>query len=125
MARSRYKVTIGTEGNLLTAHAAGERTLDTVTALAIEISQAATAGRHTEVLIDARELSGRLGLMDNYLVVGPVFDSMRGSGILRAAIVDRATHALRGWVFETIAHNRGYNLRLFTKRDDAVKWLEE
>jgi hypothetical protein len=103
----------------------GQRNLDTVTALAIEVAQAALAAGHTKILLDVTGLEGRLGLLDNYLVVGSVLEGLRGNGLLRGAIVDREMHSLRGWVLETIARNRGFDLRLFTSHDAAIRWLEE
>ena len=124
MPQAHYKLTIETQGDRLLAHATGDRTLDTVTAMTIEIFQAALAARISKVLVDVWELKGRLGLLDSYVVVNAVFGKLRGQGLSQAAIVDEPMPSLREWSLETIARNRGFNIRIFINREDALEWLE-
>jgi hypothetical protein len=124
MAGTEYEVTIQVEGDYLAARAAGERTLNAVTALAVQIAQAAGDAQVGKVLVDVRDLRGRLRVLDSFLVVNSVFDSLRGKGLRQAAIADRGMPPIRGFAFETIARNRGFNLRIFTSREEAVEWLE-
>jgi hypothetical protein len=124
MAKADHEVTIQVEGGYLAARAAGERSLNAVTSLAVQIAQAATDAQVGKVLVDVRDLRGRLRVLDSFLVVNSVFDSLRGKGLRQAAIVDRGMPPIRGWTFEIIARNRGFNLRIFTSREEAVEWLE-
>jgi hypothetical protein len=124
LAKGDYEVTIQVEGGYLAARAEGERSLDAVTSLAVRIAQAAGDAQVGKVLVDVRDLKGRLRVLDSFLVVNSVFDSLRGKGLHQAAIVDHGMPPIRGWTFEIIARNRGFNLRIFTSRETAVEWLE-
>jgi hypothetical protein len=41
----------------------------------------------------------------------------------QAAIVDKPQSAAREWFLETVAVNRGLNLRMFTDIEEARAWL--
>jgi hypothetical protein len=104
--------------------ASGVRTRSTVTAMTMEIFDIALDNRLSKVLVDVRELKGRLGILDSYLLVTEVFDKLRGKGMRKAAIVDEQVSSFREWFLETVARNRGFNFRVFTDQEDALKWLE-
>jgi hypothetical protein len=89
-----------------------------------EIFDIALDNRLSKVLVDVRELEGRLGILDSYLLVTEVFDKLRGKGMRKAAIVDEPVSSLREWFLETVARNRGFNFRVFADQEDALKWLE-
>ena len=71
------------------------------------------------LLIDIREVDGRLGVLETFNVVS-TYSSIAG---IRAAIVDRPEN--RNWsdFYETVSLNRGYDNRVFTDIDKAVEWL--
>jgi hypothetical protein len=118
-----YVLFLKTEDDCLKVRAIGQRTLDTVSTMTLEVAEAAAAAQVRNVLIDVRQLKGRLRLLDNYLLVNSVFDLLRGKGLRKAAIVDEGRPAVGTWVLETIARNRGFDLRVFDSDEDAVGWL--
>jgi hypothetical protein len=123
--KSHFDLSLEPGTAFLTARASGRRTLDAVTAMALQVAEAAEAAQAARILIDVRELEGRLGVLENYLLVRQVFERLRGMGLRRAAVVDREPHPVRGWVLETMARNSGFNLRLFSSYEDASRWLQE
>ena len=124
MEHKHYTLSNETKGDHLFVRASGVRTRATVTAMTMEIFDAAFANRLSKVLIDVRELKGRLGIVDSYLLVTEVFDKLRGKGVRKAAIVDEQVSSLRGWFLETVAHNRSFDIRVFTDQEEAREWLE-
>ncbi len=124
MEEKQYALAIEVGDDYLSVRASGVRTGATVAAVAMEIFDAAVDHRVSKVLIDVRELEGRLGILDSYVVVTEVFQKLRGKAIRKAAIVDRQTSSVRGWFLETVARNRGFNFRVLADEEEALEWLE-
>lgn len=123
MTHPHYTLAIENKGDHLFVRSSGIRTRDTVTAMTMEIFNAALAHSLSKALIDVRKLKGRLGILDSYLIVTEVFQKLRGKGIRKAAIVDERVSSLRWWFLETVAVNHGFNFRVFDNQEDALEWL--
>jgi predicted acetyltransferase len=89
-----------------------------------EVFTAASCGQHTSVLVDVRDFKGRLGPFDILHIVRQVFQKYRRRGIQRAVIVDMEIPGMRKWFIETVAQNRGFNLRMFRDIDEALRWFQ-
>ena len=124
MDQKHYTLAIEAKGSHLFVRARGVRTRFTVTAMTMEIFDIALDNGLAQVLVDVRELKGRLGTLDNYLLVTEVFAKLRGKGMRKAAIVDEQVSSLGEWFLETVARNRGFNFRVFTDQADALAWLD-
>lgn len=124
MQQKGYTLAIEVKGTHLFVRASGVRTRATVTAMTLEVFDAALANDLSKVLVDVRGLEGRLGILDNYLIVTEVFQKLRGKGVRKAAIVDAPRSSLREWFLETVARNRRFNIRVFASPDEALEWLE-
>ena len=120
----QYTFSIELKDGYLLARAHGERTRATVTAITMEVFEAAMAKDFPKALIDVRELDGRLSVLDSYLIVTQVFEKLRGKVLRKAAIVDWRISSTRGWFLETVARNRGFNIRVFADSREALAWLE-
>jgi hypothetical protein len=118
-----YGLHLENRDEYLYARSMGTRTRATVSAMATEIFEACIQNGHTRVMIDVRQLEGRLGTMDSFSIVTEDFPKMRGKGLYQAAVVDRQLSTARGWFFETVARNRGFNLRIFADPHAAHEWL--
>jgi hypothetical protein len=121
--KSPYHITWIVEKEYLTACAFGSRTRAVVSSLVTEISNAAIQKQCRKVLIDVRELQGWLGVFDSYYIVTKDLQRLRGKGIVKAAIVDRPLPRMREMFFQTVSHNRGFNLRIFEDPEAALAWL--
>ena len=124
MQHELYKLAIETKGNYVSVRADGARNRATVTAMTMEIFDAALTNHMSKVLVDVRGLKGRLGIMDSYVIVTETFQKLRGKGLQKAAIVDERVPWLRDWFLETVARNRQFNFRVFTSTEKALEWLE-
>jgi len=124
MHQDHYTLTTEDKGSHVLVRASGFRTRATVIAMTIEIFDAILATRLSKALIDVRELKGRLGILDIYIVVTEVFQKLRGKGVRKVAIVDERVSSSRDWLIETIARNRGFNFRVFSDQEDALEWLD-
>ncbi len=124
MDQKHYTLAIEAKDDHLFARASGVRTRATVVALTKEIFDATVANGLSKALIDVKELEGRLEVLDNYLMVTDVFQKLRGKGVNKVAIVDERAPSLQGWFLETVARNRGFNIRIFADHEDALEWIE-
>ena len=94
-----------------------------VSSLVTEIAQPALEHGYSKILIDVRELDGLLSGLSSYKVVTEDFQRLRGLGLKKAAIVDRPLPNLRIRLFELVARNRGFNLKVFDDPEKALDWL--
>jgi hypothetical protein len=100
--------------------------LGAVIQLAEEVYQKAVQLQIRRLLVDVRDLLGWLQPTEIYDVVDGEFPRFRGHKIRRLAIVDRKhDEPDQRYFFETVAHNRGYDLRLFADLQEAIDWLVE
>jgi hypothetical protein len=118
-----YQLHLEKRNEYLYARPVGIRTRESVSVMATEILEACVEDRYARVMVDVRELKGRLGTLDSFTIVTEEFPKLLGKGLRRAAIVDRQISRTRGWFFETVARNRGFNLRMFTDLNAAHEWL--
>jgi hypothetical protein len=122
-SETTYRLAVEVEDGYLLARITGQRTWPAVSALVAEVARAAIEHQRSKVLVDVREFEGWLGGLSSYSVVTEDFQRLRGKGIKQVAIVDRPFPKLRGWFFQTVARNRGYNLRMFENPAAALDWL--
>lgn len=118
-----YDLKIENNEGYLEARVSGTRTRETVSALTVEIARICIEVRCSKILVDARDFEGFLSAYDSYHIVTQDFPKLRGRGIKKVAFVDREIPGIRGWFFETVAVNRGFNLRVFSDQKAALEWL--
>lgn len=118
-----YTLATEAQNSHLFAHVSGIRTGESVAKVTVEVFDATIANGLSRVLVDVRAFEGRLGVLDIYLLVTELFQNLRGKGIKKAAIVDRPHSGMREWFLETVAINRGFNLRIFSEVEEARQWL--
>lgn len=121
-----YQVSYQQENGYLSVVVHGERTFEMAIPLVLEIYQRALAENIYRLLVDIRDLQGRLEIMEGYDIVTSEFPKLRGSGFSKIAILDRESNEENGLTFfETLAKNRGFPVSVFTDRENAVAWLLE
>ena len=120
-----FKIKCTIKHDILHVEAAGVREMDSVTALARKVLDLAHRRKMTKILVDVRELSGRLGMSDAVHLVTKIFPEIKKARIIKqAAIVDVGVYKRQYRFFETLARNRGYNLMLFDDVEAAFRWIE-
>jgi hypothetical protein len=118
-----YTLATEAQNSHLFARLSGIRTLESVQGATVEVFDSALTNGLSRVLVDVRAFEGRLGVLDIYILVTELFQSLRGKGIKKAAIVDRPQSGMREWFLETVAVNRSFNLRIFSEVEEARQWL--
>ena len=74
------------------------------------------------VLLDCRKMTGKLPLLDRYQVA--VYGDKMVGKVSRMALVRTQETAPPDRFTETVARNRGMNLKIFTNIDQAIEWLK-
>lgn len=119
-----YTVDYQERSGYLYVRVSGERSGPDVVALTREVYEKAIEMGYGKLLIDVREYGGRLKTVESYEVVTREFPKYKGTGLQKAAILDRElTEPNRWYFFETVARNRGFNLGVFADPEAAVTWL--
>ena len=84
------------------------------------IRQQALTARATEVLLDASAIQEKLGVLRRLQMIIAFVTHLRGirvAGVLSEATIDPKR------LGETMARNRGANVKIFTRLSDAIAWL--
>ena len=84
------------------------------------IRQQALAGQATEVLLDASVIQEKLSVVRRLQMILAFVTQLRGfrvAGVLSETTVDAKR------LGETMARNRGANVKVFTRLPDALAWL--
>ena len=93
---------------------AAKQTIDRAVQACAEYGQPA-------VLLDCRKMTGSLSIMDRFQVA--VYGQTSIGKIARLALVRRPDADPPDRFVETVAVNRGINLKLFTDIEQAIEWL--
>jgi len=118
-----YQITTSKREGYLLAELSGERTPSVVSAAAQELMDVCLKHGHEKLLVDVRQLRGRLGMLDVHQLVTGDFRRYRGRGLRKLAIVDWRESGGRHWFLDLLARNRGYNVRMFADPEAAAAWL--
>jgi len=119
-------LTIKKKGDILCFKATGSRSLETVVAMSNDILTACVEHNTKKILVDVRQLEGRLSSIDSYEIYNRHAPKIRDLNVItHNAIVDLEEFGSSYNFLETVAVNRGFNSRVFSDLDEAVKWLEE
>lgn len=73
-----------------------------------------------DILIDLRNITGRLSVFDSVEHIDNYSYEMK---LRRYAVVDKPEHKEQNRFFENAACNRGYRIYFFTDEAPALKWL--
>ena len=121
-----HQLTITEQPGYLHFRVTGENTLQTVRAYLAEI-HAECARRGCSAILMEEDLSGPgLGILDLFQIIEGGGDSAR-SLLKRIACVDVHSQSRSGNArfTETVARNRGLNLRAFPTIEAAAEWLNQ
>ena len=77
----------------------------------------------TKILVDVREMKGRLGGLDSYNVTSMDLPKLIQERRLQIAIVDDDLFEDTPTFFERFSQEQGFNLRIFGSIENATTWL--
>jgi hypothetical protein len=121
-----YDLTIEKKDDILWVIATGTRSIETILAMSKDILAACVEKKVTKVLIDVRELEGRLSTTGAYEIPSQYFTKMRNRSVItHNAIVDQKDFQDSYRFFENVAVNRGFMLRIFSDPVEAADWLKK
>ncbi|HEX4332799.1 MAG TPA: hypothetical protein VH040_11720 [Usitatibacter sp.] len=116
-----YRMELAVHESFLQATVFGEHTPENAMRFLREVYEACLANRKDSVLLDMRLDGPTIGTANIFGVVQE--RSGEGRGLRRIAYVDAAREPEKAKFAETVARNRGVNVRLFATVEDAKKWL--
>jgi len=119
-----YEIELFERDGFVAAVLSGVRTPETLIKAAVRATSFCSERQVKHLLIDLRDMTGGLDTLETYEVAGrelPRQEAVRR--VLRSAILDRPENIERIRFFETVALNRGLNVRVFADEGLAVEWL--
>jgi hypothetical protein len=112
-----------TEGNLLVVTASGfDESLEEVQNYSLATIQEAQRGGFTSVLCNEIQLEYRLGTLDTYKAA--TFVAQQAPKVARVAIVCSEQFMRDAKFWETVAVNRGLEVRVFPDLSAAHSWID-
>ncbi len=87
-----------------------------------EVAEACKLHKRSRVLIDISRMKGVPTTLEDYQTASTLGERW-ANHVERAAILDSPEYAAESHFFETVAVNRGYVLKAFTREDEALQWL--
>jgi hypothetical protein len=119
-----YSIKSKNENDCLILTVSGDRTPENIIKIVQDFIQITIKQNRSKVLIDVRELIGRLTIYQSYNLIVNLIKRFRGqSPVNKLAILDQEVNRSRYRFFETVARNRGINLKAFFQFSKAMEWL--
>lgn len=104
----------------------GKRTSDNISEISKSILDFCLQNNIENVLLDARQLTGRLDISESYLVVLNLFPTIKQfRQLTKVAILESKERYERSRFFERLARKRNYNLRIFEDQMEATTWISK
>src|SRR5829696_5884673 len=120
-------VKIAVRGNVLNVFVSGDFVLEEAKHTFLEVAEAVAENKSEKVLFDGRSIRGNPSVIERFYYGEFTADSLRGSQAI--ASLPRFAYILHEPVLdplrlgETVATNRGMNVRAFDNREEAIQWL--
>ena len=118
---AKCQLSVSTKNNILEIKITGQLTEFTAEQLLKDILLLAMEPGNMNYLFDFRSLYGTLGVKSSYFFIQN-FSIERSKNI---AIVAKKENENYYYFIQTVAYNRGMNLRYFDLIEEAKAWLEE
>ena len=119
-----FKLTMEKQKDILLVKVEGQRDYKSLVKITEQIVEACRQNNTFRALVDVRAMGGKMTIWESFKLVTSCFARFRNWRVLRqAAIIDREDARPRYKFMETVADNRGYNLRFFEDTAEAQNWL--
>ena len=120
-----YNLKIENRGDYLLLTATGTRSMDSVLSMTKDVLEACTSEKVKKALLDVRAMVGKLTTMEAYDLSQHHFPVMRDLNVIaRLVIVDQKENEARYRFLETVAINRGFNIRYCNNPKEGAELLK-
>jgi hypothetical protein len=123
MQEKEYSLSIEIRTSYLIARVRGIRNLNTVLEITKEILNNILVNNLPRVMVDIRELKGRLRIRDYFNLLTRGYHVIWSNEVSKVAIVDGPKMVSCEWLIETVARKSGINLKIFKTQLEAFQWL--
>ena len=110
-------------GILFTKATGRDETIEDVLRYGQSVIEQAVLHQAKRILVDETELEYRLGTFDVYTSAKSLAE--HAPHVAKSAMVVTPAQVTDAKFFETVAVNRGLNVRMFTDMAEAKEWLEK
>ncbi len=120
-----YELEINRKGDHLYAKVTGNRTIETVMSMAMDILSSCIEHKCDRVLIDIQEMIGKLDPLDTYQYSNEYLPGLKFGGKIKVAVLDLEENRNR---FELVMRNariKGIDMRIVPELDEATRWLSK
>jgi len=121
----QYQLNMKKEPGYLYVQVTGIRTPETVMAMGKEVIAECDARKYSRALVNVQGMKGGLKTFDAYKLGTEDLKQLRRPGRIKVSIVDLEENQNRFRFLETVVHNQGFNLSIFSNVDEAITWLCE
>ena len=122
---NELNIEMNLRGHFLNATACGLRTVDNVTHLTRSILDACDTHGVADVLLDLRQLTGKLSIIESLSMITNVFPEMKRLKCLsKVTVLESKDRQERSRFFEKASKARGYNIRMFEDQNEAYAWMD-
>ncbi|MDD4857301.1 MAG: hypothetical protein PHD74_04250 [Candidatus Krumholzibacteria bacterium] len=115
-----FNVSTSLDGDILVLVLSGDGSERNLKAISEQIVEVAAKSRAKKLLIDVRELQGRVGMAYIYSLVG---ETPLEAQALKSAIIDLKENESSYSFYELVAVSRGFHIRFFNDIPEAKLWL--
>jgi hypothetical protein len=120
-----FQVRVEARDGYVEATLTGVRTPATLMAAAEQVTGFCNELKIFKILIDVRQMRGKLDTLETFEIAGHRMPQRPGTRLItKSAILDLPPNMDRIRFFETVAVNRGLNVRVFDDEAAAVEWLQ-
>ena len=121
-----YNLEIENNGHYLFISIAGTRDRETIVDLIKGVIEASKKHSVDKVLVDVRDLEGRLSIIDSYSIATKVLPKWNRLGVVKKIIlVDSKANIERIQFFGRIAQSLGMNIQVFFDIDEAKEMISQ
>lgn len=121
-----YQLELVEKNDFVVAVLGGVRTPETLMAAAAKTTAYCREHGYSLLVIDLRKMSGELDTLETFEIAGHSIPTQTDArDLVRSAILDLTENIERIRFFETVAVNRGFNVKIFDDENKAFEWLRK
>lgn len=119
-----YQLELVKKNDFVVAVLGGVRTPETLMAAAAKTTAYCREHGYSRLVIDIRNMAGGLDTLETFEIAGHAIPKQTAArNLVRSVILDLTENIERIRFFETVAVNRGFNVKVFDDEERATEWL--